>query len=550
MIKIKALFISLIFITLTHTSFLGASSISHSQTDDKLASVVQDVESLVKHIEQVTSHDGSEIYTNREEVGKDLKGMLSIHSPLRPFPLLSIQTYETLIEALKAVLKKDEAKASSLLHVWSYMVGIPVVGLKHGRKYYEWDNHLMPEASRKECKELGIAIDAFQFCVRIPALDGADEKYAHLDMPNEVSVSALVCKEKRLQQASAKEIREVQGIGWPLLKDQLVSLERWESSLLADFMRKLLFKTVDNKLAYSYGLIELWKNTAIYFSVKDGEDSDVIVSPCSKNSVSYFGFQDGVFIENGTLRKGTYHGLFGKQFLFRGLFTKHPCTTEYPKKCDTCKTAFKALYEPHYSFKLLSDEGQGLLQAMRACGSYDLLESSFMRDFCDYVEGRTVTPNVSKKLIKYMNALQRKIVLSDSLPGENFLFNPTFSVELPKVVKSKDRQDNESLTPMGLISVLISHLECVRHQDTQSIDLSNNCIGDDEVVLLGHALDKNIVPDLETLNLSNNAITRKGLLALKKLLRRDTFQTLKIAFNRVHTLPAALESVADKVVGL
>jgi len=553
MIKIKALAIHSLFLTIMFTPslFSSVSIASQSPISKKVSLLICDIEKLRQEIERLNDINVKAIYTNRKSIEKSFKKLLDVDSPLMPFPLLAIETYENFIKALEILLSRDEEKAPYLLQVWSYIVGIPVVGLKHGRTYYERDNHLLPEATKKECRDLEIIIDTPQFCVRIPAKEGQEERHTHHDMPSEVSLSALVCQEKCLKDPTQTEIQESQRIGWPLLEDQLVALDRWESSNLADFMRNTLCKvTAKKKLVYSYGLISLWQHTAIYFSLKEGTESDVIVSPCSKNIVGYFGFQDGVFIEQGTLREGSYHALFGKQFMQRGLFTKNPCETSYPKECDVCKTILKALYEPHFSFELLNAKGLEQLQRMRTLGNYEALTRAFTKDFCEFCEKGDGADTLSKKLIRYIDTHQRTTVLSEINSVEPFLFNPTFRVELSRYVGNQNDDDSRNLNASELIEALIGHLQCVEHQDTQSIDLSSNGLGDEEIETLAEAFNTNIVPNLITLKLAHNKISRKGLLALTRLLKRDTFKMLVLDSNRVRTLPAELGRVSHKVYGL
>jgi len=488
----------------------GSESSALTETE---APLFAELTPLIKLIKDISAKDASSLYTQRTQISPALRNALPVQSSLQPFPLLSLSTYNGLITALLRHLKADATNAAAITHLWSYLTGIPVVGLAHGKGYYKANLHLFTDNEKNSS----------------PA-----PNMVHL--PDETMVSALIFRKDTLPRRRIPEIAELQKIGWSLLTQELIPLEQFAPKTVIKFLyTTLLTQSKQNTPLYSWGLIHLFKNTAVYLSLADEDDSGLIASPCSIENKEYLGFQDGVFIDQKTIHRAKAPQVFGQQFFVRALFNVYPCFDQYPRECSTCLSTLKGVYYPHYTFGLLSAESKKEIEELKK-PQESLTDSmkKFSKAFDEYIDNKGTGPRLIKELLKDLDRQQLTVTVTPVSSLQKFMFNPTFNIELPSMTgKSSDQK----LSSVELITNLIDHLCCAEHQEVTEINLAHNGLGDQEIALLARALAHNIVPDLTELDLSYNNITGKGIKRLCSLLKRDAFSCLLLKQNDFRKIP-------------
>jgi hypothetical protein len=544
----KSLVVIGIFLHSAHV--VGSVMVLESKTSERVSEKLQiEVENIVDTIAEICFRKTNNIYTQRTQISQQLRSVLDKNSPLVPFPQLSSKIYDELSQILQKIYKAEPSKAPYILHLWSYMTGIPVVGLRHGKNYYAYNNHLIPEATKEECKGLRLALGTLNFRVTVDRM-GVELQKLHTK-PSEISHSAWVCVKEHIDNPLSNEQEEAPRIAWSLIEEDLVPLEEIGSERIDKVLTKFLFKKRSlrsKKNSYSFGLIKLFQNTALYLSLADDDSSGVIVSPCSKDTISYFGLIDGIFIDRVLLDKHSerIHHLFGEQLFIRGFFRKIPCFHREFGECEDCQHTVRGLYYPHYDLTEVDD----------TCKKYSLASDSesllakkcqFVQAFSSYMENRDEAS--VERLIKFIDKQQLKIVLSTGESSLRQLCRPGYTLEINSMVGSEDESlSGTTWNVHSFIETLIEHLTQVEYQIARKIDLSNNQLTNTEVEALGKVFNKNILSHLRQVDLSRNSIKRKGLLALHGLLKRDSFLELRVS-GSPKSLPASFSPrVANKII--
>lgn len=555
----RMLYFMIIFMIISALPLQASTQIREQSNGVSITSSLRsDVENMVNIIEKICSSQPKDIYCQRADISERLRETLSNDSYLRPFPHLSAQTYYEFTQALKKSFEQKPDKAAYFLHLWSYVTGIPIIGLCKGRTYYKYDNHLLPEATKDECKNLRLTTTSPQFCVRTDR--EGKEIHRHIDMPSAISHCTWVCVKEQFADASENQLEEAPRIAWSLIENDLVPLEQIGPDTLGALLQMFLLcrddQTARNR--YSFGLVRLLQNTALYISLADEHSSGVIVSPCSKDTIRYFGFQDGVFIEKRLIDQDfeQLHTLFGEQCFVRAFFRKVPCFHKnLADECRHCRDSVRGLFFPHYSLsglRGLTDEpdSEGCLHR-REDESLKDTQTRFAAAFCCYMSNHEA-PAI-KVLMDYLDKQQLSTVLTTNLTTNEGslkrLIDPSYSIVLNSTVGiEENRETHDVWQAPDFMRAVLEHLNCVEYQIVTIIDLSNNKLTDKELEQLGKALQGNILPHLWRLDLSQNRIGRKGLRALRSLLERDYFETLILNRPSIKVSSDFSEQMLKKIV--
>lgn len=510
-------------------------------------SLQQEIAALANVIETIMSEDPSSLYLARNRVADSLREELSKDSHLYHFPDLDEESYNRFIISLEGCKNTDDVR----LHLWSYMVGIPIIGLAHTESYYDTCGHLLPKASKDERTELEISPGLKSLCVKISGQNEIGDKHKHYDVTDDMLHSVILYRKKFLYLSNEKREEECQKICWSLLENDLTDLDKLrdqdaqsvngEQKLLTNLLRFLLRinHRGEKKPTFTLGLIKLFQNTAIYLSTCLGKKSVTINSPCSRGGVTYFGLQDGIFIARSKCSEDDIATLFGEQFFRRAFFEAHPCD------CDGCAAALKCAYYPHYTFEMLPRNLYSLLKEQNKKGYEG--EDDFAEEFALHMQGKATSLLVSH-LIAYITLQQLQTRLCDKSELLIVLFEPTSKVDLSNL-KSKKREtsDDESqdvLSKVEQFETALEHFRCKSYQGIRKIDLSNNDLGDRAIKKLAELLSKNVLPRLVELDISGNKITETGIAKFAKLLERDKFKRLIARSNRLNHLS---EDISEKI---
>lgn len=525
----------------------------YEETDRQKLSMQNDVSKLAKEIEKLIDEKPTSLYHESSRVAEHLRDVLSMGSPLYHFPDLDEDSYNLFISALKEY--KD--KVAIALYLWSYMVGIPIVVLAHTNSYYESCGHLLPKAAKAERSDMEVILGLKKLCVKIAGQEQLGDKHKHYEVTDAMLYSVILYRKKFLNMSNEREEEENQEMLWPLLAKDLKGHEDLKAAEEQNPLGNLLnFLLRDNswqnpmfykKPGFSWGLVRLLQNTAIYLSTRKGKKSITINSPCSREGTTYFGFQDGIFLEMSDCTEDTIALLFGEQFFRRGLFKVHPCD------CERCAAALKCTYYPHYTFDMLPLKIHALVTEWREKG-YDG-ENAFAEKFALHILGRKKSLLLSH-IIDYISMQQLQTKLSNRSDLSVELFEPRSKVDLSELKGKQsekdddDESEDEQLTKIQKFDAALEHFKCREYQKITEIDLSKNGLGDRSAKKLGELLAKNLLPRLKVLDISDNRISENGLKAFIPLLKRDCFKHLIAHGNHFTSLPEHFSEVRKKIVAL
>ena len=561
-------------------------------------------EKLKKFVHESEKNDNLAVYTQKDEIADYLREELirsfKKRSRLFCFPQLDSDTFNTCIAYLHTK-KQSCDRPDILLHTWSYLSGIKVIGLKNSSTYYLKNMHLKKRflPHDKSDEEPLLLFGTNYICV------GHDEKshdkkigdfHQHVPCTRKLLNSSVYYRKI----ISYKAIKEWQHIYWDFFKEELVPLSSFltdsssnsnnkQSSKVGALLDVVLRLNPHCKTTamYSLGLVKLFGNTAVYLSQKSSNESrsKLISGPCLLSSTDYLGLQSGIFIETQHTFDNIIDYLFGCMLFRRGLFTG-------PTPPD--KTLSVALYVPHYTLSFYPKKEKAIndhlahfaphiaitiqkylevltLEEVKKLQNED--QKKFAKHFRCYVQLNVeeVTDQLLlaliEKLIARINNLQLQIpliqreVLKEEF--EQLLFEPEDAIDLSgKSIKNRFStliSDDSSKLPSAdneasVIGVpdIIRHLTCYEYQMIKNIDLSGNSISDEGAGKLATALEKNIIPLLERLNLSENLTTQKAFTLFESLLSRYNFRYLILVpgplESDVNGIPSVDPSLLNKVI--
>ncbi len=500
--------------------------------------------------------DSSDIYFKRDQITRELREeLLTLRSSrLFSLPHLDIDTFNACIVSLKRKYYEEKTKAEYdqnldiLLHAWSYLSGVRVFGLKKDHSHYYSNKHLPSCCNLPPSKEdlpQDLVSQLIFYMDKIELQIQKDGQECTVLVPSSLILSSVFYRSNFGQSAMYEDAKENQVFVEEFFSDEIRPLfsKPLPSEGEQDQVRgvvKCVLRLKEGKPCYSLGIIKLFQNTAIYLSA-EGNGSFLITGPCSIGSINYLGFQDGILIERmqyqHTINVLDY--LFGLQFFHRGLFKEY---NELPH-------LKKVKYHPNYLGVL--EEINEELTHLKEDGM-----RNFGLNFRQYMQPPHILHNTIEKLIKVIDAQQLSIPLIADHRLQNKWFRPDDSVDLPGDIMfdkfsnriSDDRfveairpEPGEILLP---VRQLIEHLRCFSYQCIKKLNLSKNYISTEGACEIAQALSKNILPDLEELNLSSNKIGDGALSSFKPLLRRNNFKYLIIHSNYidVNALDSAFRS--------
>jgi len=464
-------------------------------------------------------------------------------SKLSAMPSLDQDTFVRAIQIMKRIFNSSQNNSplfySSLLHAWSYLSGIPVVGLKNDGDYYYRNNHLRwLNNSTLEFSSGSIHETNNSDLVKV------------LDVPQELLDSALFFR-RNLVNVDLRGTQERQLISWPLLKDQNLPLDELPKPFLLRFLSTVLRLNAQKHPVFSLGIVNLFKNTALYLT-PTASQCRILASPCSVAATSYLGFQDGIMLESGAVQDGVFEKLIGKQF-FRRAFAKN--------FSDSVDSEFKipsADFVPHFTFNLGSTIKTSDMNKFSEVFGHYLIEPE--ADLDNALE-LTKVRDVIEELRSY--ELQACLTTVEELKSkvQGTLIEFEADINLSGILcrteldsESEGSENDSSNEKSRNVSVtfndLLQYVGCNAYQNIKTLNLSHNSLEDRDVKKLGELLAKNLLPNLEELNLSNNNLSEAVIRFLSSLLHRNVFKLLILCDNNIPKVPRIDHNLLRKVVWL
>lgn len=548
-----------------------------------VADEVKHMEKTFEKLKQTRSEN--DFYTERNDVRKILREELKRHfkenSRLAAFPQLDTETFNESIRYLQAQWEKPEykSKAALLLSIWSLIAGIEVVGLKGNGDYYFANEQLakfLKPAERALADPIVIGFNGSSICIRE---EGRCHHHGteHIPIPRAFLKSAVIYR-SNLNTQKINGIEEDQRIVWDFLKGETLALENlneeFESTqdalnMIHSLLNSVLRLTPHERLPlYSLGIVNLFKNTAIYISRRPGH-SRHIVGPCSVAGSSYVGLKDGIFIESNS--KSMYQGstidyLFGVQFAARAFYRMYESTRT--------RGLTKTSYFPHYEFTNIDKklEEAGL---KKGDNTFSAKIGGSFRRLVQNIEDpeREKIIALIAYMIKKMNKRQLCIQLSSKDIYEKTngiaLFEPSVAVDLTRVphkpaitdkllagilISNDTDEDSDDTSKINenFISIdkVLKLLCCLEYQHIEKLNLSGNALSCEGAADLARLLAKNVAPRLLRLDLSDNRIEDGDELnEFQALLARDNFQFLMLFSNLLtEGLPLSRKRLRAKVI--
>jgi len=556
----QCLLLALLCILLRSLDASSTSSTTDSRSEDRQyiqtppissfeTTLNSEISKLIGIIEESIEEDSTYIYFSRDKLINSLKAKIPKKSSLFHFPDIDENTYNAFIKNLR---KRAETSAEVKLHLWSLIVGIPIVGMKHRASYYDTCGHLLKGASKEDRTSLGIITGLQKLCVKAKVQnDETNDVHLHYDVSSDMLHSVILYRKKYLSMKSGD--KECQKTLWDLFSSQLTSVvhhsneseEKAAAESLIAFLLKENLRLTSRKPNITFGLVRLLSNTAIYVSRCIGKKSITLHSPCSREGVRFFGLQDGIFIVQSDSDEKALAILFGKQFFRRAFFTEYPCD------CEGCADAVKSSYFPHYTFSMLPRNFRD--EYSRTCEAGFDGEDDFAETFAEHILGNRTSSFVSH-LLTCIGDQQLKTKLSDSSELKRKLFGTKFEIDLSELdtitFGSDDESDSVNELPLSSkFSLILEHFICKTYQIIRMINLSDSQLRDAQAKELGELLSKNVLPHLATLDISGNKISREGLLFFEQLLSRDSFKKLIARSNRFKSLPENFSrKISKKIV--
>jgi hypothetical protein len=529
----------------------------------------------------------NDFYTKRNDLRKvlreELKRQFKENSRLAAFPHLDTDTFNESVRYLHAQWAKPEykPKAALLLSIWSFISGIEVVGLKKSGDYYFTNQQLekfLRPAERELVHPIVVGFYGSNMCIRKERRCHHQDKVAeHIRIPRAFLKSAVIYR-SNVNTQNINGVEEDQRIVWDFLEGETLSLDSlnqiFEGS--ADNLNKihallncvLRLTSGDRLPKYSLGIVNLFQNTAIYISTSSGA-SRVVVGPCSVAGSSYIGFKNGIFIEGTS--KSRSHGamidyLFGIQFSDRAFWRMY----------ESSRTAalMKTSYFPHYKFK----DASRMLQEAGLTTGVNTFSSKMGGAFRRYIEnvedagGERIIALIAY-LIKEIDERQLRVQLSSKDMYEKThgkaLFEPSVAVDLTRVphkpaitdenladfansLVSDENDDDMSKIDNKFISIdtVLRLLSCLEYQHIEKLNLSGNALSSEGAVAIATLLAKNVAPRLLKLDLSDNRIEdAEELKEFEALLSRDNFKFLLLFSNHLTKgLPLTSQQLRAKVI--
>lgn len=539
------------------------------------------------------------VYTERDKVASELqKKLLNMHgetSSLRNFPDLDQKTYNTAIRILAdEFFKRKTAKDDALLHVWSFLTGIKVVGLKHDAKYYQQNMHLKKLSGFQNLSDVVLSFTFEEIFARIRN-DESSRKVLPVRIPAEFRLRSAYYRSHKGENDLIDHV-EWPSMTWEFLQDELAVLERFvnkndpSSSPTRVLLTRLLLLNSKNSPLYSHGIVTLLRNTALYLSEKIVDSSRLLSGPFSIVTTSNFGLQDGIFLENRAHLADDIDYLIGSELFGRLFFrserermwaydskgSKEPMKTKMvstvPSQKDSIKGPISVCYVPHYRFFTIDHE---TISAIIAKGV-----DRFSTKFRNYIKaGGTIAGggnhgnynkpyDVLPALIEELESKQLNI----RLISENELaqavsvvwFKPVYVVDISAEVMKKifgntvtdtslakclRPREGETLLP---VSALMLHLTCYPYRFIEKLIIADSSIADEGAREIAQGFAKGILPHLAVLDLSNNRITNFKDTAFQALLEREKFNYLIIILNPFEGVVPAFErpDCLEKVIFL
>jgi len=428
-------------------------------------SITSDVKLIISRIKEVVNYESNNIYTKREKIMKNLCEHLPI---LFSIPHLDIHTYNICILYLAKKHQKGKLSSVVLLHTWSFISGIKVIGLKHNSDFYYDNRHLLPASKEPPTLVFGDSI---------MAKSEEDIPHNHFDPPASL-VSSSVFYRSNFGRSKLVDKRERQTFVKELFVGELCALEKDQSK---DVLNCVL-RVNQNRPCFTIGLTNLFQNTAIYLSSEEGK-SRLITGPCSVSSISYLGLQNGIFVDKTTNTENVVDYLFGVQLFYRGLTKRF--------ELDGLQNTE---YYPNYP---IVEEN-------------NLNVKEFGLSFKKHVRSPSSTSYI-KRLVDSIDNQQLRIPYH-----KNEWLEFSYNVDL------SSHNDFSA-------DVFTKHINCFSYKDISSINLSRNRITSEGATKIAKILAKNILPELETLDLSENII--EVFVNFGSLLQRTNFKRFIIYGN-------------------
>ena len=150
----------------------------------------------------------------------------------------------------------------------------------------------------------------------ISVLVGEEEQHK---IDESVALYETVFYKSNFNRKNIENLTETPKIVKSLLQNETIPLKQIQDHVIG-LLDSVLYLN-DDMPFYSFGIIKLLQNTAIYLSPLAG-DSRHIISPFSVNGVQYLGLIDGIFIPQSDRIIDHIDYLFGIEVWYRGFFSR------------------------------------------------------------------------------------------------------------------------------------------------------------------------------------------------------------------------------------